>query len=69
VRIHVEDEGSGVSDEHATHILRPFYSTLTQGIGLGLNFVQRICELVGGHLEWQNRSERGCCFTIVLREV
>lgn len=69
VHIHIGDEGPGVSEEHAPHILRPFYSTLTQGTGLGLNVVQRICTLVGGSLEWENRTETGCRFTIVLKEV
>lgn len=69
VRIHVEDDGPGVAEKHSPHIMKPFYSTQTQGTGLGLNMVQRICEMVGGRMEWANRSPKGCSFTIVLREV
>ncbi len=67
-RITVADEGPGVSEEHASRILKPFFSSLTQGIGLGLNLAQRVCLLAGGRLEWKNLPQGGCCFGLVLRE-
>jgi signal transduction histidine kinase len=68
VFLRVDDEGSGVADEHAERIFRPFFSTSTQGNGLGLNVVQRICRLAGGSLGWENRDGGGCRFTMTLRE-
>lgn len=69
VQIHVDDQGCGVPEEHASRILRPFFSTSTNGSGLGLNVVQRICLVAGGRLEWQNRPQGGCRFTMLLPEV
>ncbi len=69
IHIHVDDEGCGVSEEDASRILRPFFSSSTQGTGLGLNTVQRICLLAGGRLEWRNRRHGGCRFTMILAEV
>ena len=69
VAFHVDDEGAGVRPEHADRILRPFFSTSTQGTGLGLNIAEKICRLAGGRLEWRNLAGRGCRFTLALRGV
>ncbi len=66
VRIHVEDSGAGVPPEHAERIMRPFYSTSTQGTGLGLNIAQKVALLAGGETEWCNLEAGGCRFTLVL---
>ena len=62
----MQDAGPGVPRESAERILRPFYSTSTTGVGLGLNRVHRICRMAGGHLEWCNVASGGCRFTMVL---
>jgi two-component system, NtrC family, sensor histidine kinase PilS len=66
VAIHVDDEGPGVPAEYTERILRPFFSTSTQGTGLGLNIVEKVCRLAGGRLEWRNLAGRGCRFSLVL---
>jgi len=68
VFVRVDDDGPGVADEHAERILRPFFSTSTQGNGLGLNVVQRICRLAGGSFGWENLDAGGCRFTMTLQE-
>jgi len=68
ILLHVDDEGSGVAADHAANILRPFFSTQTHGIGLGLNVVKRICDISGGNLEWLPRTGKGCRFTVTLKE-
>lgn len=68
VHVEVTDEGPGVPPELSDRILRPFFSTDTQGSGLGLNLVQRICRLAGGALIWANLEGGGCRFTLVLPE-
>jgi len=68
VGIHIDDEGPGIPPEHKDRILRPFFSTSTQGTGLGLNLVERTCRLAGGRLEWRNLAGRGCRFSVLLPE-
>ena len=67
VRIGVTDACGGIPSAAAQRIFNPFHSTSTRGTGLGLNIVQRICELGGGRLEWGNLDDgSGCRFTIVM---
>ena len=66
VSLHVDDQGAGVAKDVAPRILCPFFSSSTQGTGLGLNTVQRICRLAGGRLEWYNRNDVGCRFSMIL---
>jgi signal transduction histidine kinase len=66
VAIDFDDQGPGVAEGNREKILRPFFSTSTQGTGLGLNIVARTCQLAGGDLEWHNLEPRGARFTMVL---
>ncbi len=68
VRIDVDDHGPGVRTENTERILRPFFSTSVNGIGLGLNIVDRICCISGGKLDWQNLPEGGCRFSLSIPE-
>ncbi len=70
VRIDVTDSCGGIPPPVAERILNPFFSTSTRGTGLGLNIVQRICELGGGQLVWHNTVDgSGCRFSIVMPEI
>ncbi|MCP4897111.1 MAG: HAMP domain-containing histidine kinase [bacterium] len=66
VQIHVDDSGPGISYEVEQNMLRPFFSTSTQGTGLGLNIVARTAQLSGGSLRWQNLEGGGARFTITV---
>jgi len=66
VVITIKDCGPGVEESEKDKILRPFYSSSTQGTGLGLNIVARTCQLAGGGLEWRNRDQGGACFSLRL---
>lgn len=68
VVIDVDDSCGGILASHQEKMKRPFYSSSTQGTGLGLNIVARICRLCGGTLDWKNREPRGCRFTMTLPE-
>jgi len=70
VRIDIVDACGGIPEATADRILHPFFSTSTTGTGLGVNIVQRICELGGGRLEWANTADgAGCRFSILMPEV
>jgi len=70
VQIDISDGCGGILDSVRDRMFNPFYSTSTRGTGLGLNIVQRICELGGGYLKWKNSADgSGCCFSIFMPEV
>lgn len=66
IAFHVDDEGPGVAPEHADKVLLPFFSTQPGGRGLGLTVALRACRLAGARLEWRNRDEGGCRFSILV---
>jgi signal transduction histidine kinase len=48
VELTVEDSGPGFDDETRAHLFEPFFSTKTQGSGLGLALVKKVAEDLGG---------------------
>jgi signal transduction histidine kinase len=48
VRIAVRDNGPGLTAEQRRRIFEPFYTTKTQGTGLGMAIVKRLVEAHGG---------------------
>jgi len=81
VRLHVEngnfiaqvsDTGPGISGPQLTQLYDLFTTGDTrtnrrhEGIGMGLTFAKRVAEYFSGRLEFQNRDEGGCVFTLTL---
>lgn len=66
VIIQIADEGSGISDNQLSELLQPFYTTKTEGTGLGLVITQRIIEMHSGILSVSSTSKEGTIFTISL---
>lgn len=61
----VEDEGTGIPEEHLPSIFRPFFTTKgRQGTGLGLSMAQGVISRAGGTITAANRPERGAIFTL-----
>lgn len=69
VAISVEDTGPGIPEEYREKVFRPFFSTSTQGTGLGLNIVAKTCEIVGGSVTFENLEPHGACFTLAIPRV
>jgi C4-dicarboxylate-specific signal transduction histidine kinase len=71
VRISVIDQGPGVDAAIAEHLFEPFYSTKSDGMGMGLNICRSIIESHRGRLWAENNVESdgiviGCTFNISL---
>jgi len=48
--IQITDTGLGIAKGHLHRVDEPFFTTKTQGMGIGLTHAKRVVELHGGHL-------------------
>lgn len=67
VVLRVEDDGPGISDEHAGQLFHPFFTTKEAGTGLGLSVVKRIVEQHGGEISVGPSPEGGTIARVILR--
>jgi PAS domain S-box-containing protein len=66
VRIVVSDNGPGISKEVQSRLFKPFVSTKSSGLGLGLSICSTIAEVHGGDIVLQNNSDGGASATLTL---
>src|ERR1700678_1265009 len=66
VRVEVKDNGVGIEKEKLASIFQPFYTTKTNGMGLGLSISRSIIENHGGQLVAKPNHGPGTtfCFTL-----
>lgn len=63
----VVDSGKGLSAEMQTHLFEPYFSTKTNGIGLGLAICQNLARAMDGEIKLRNREgARGAEATVTL---
>ena len=62
----VEDEGQGIAPENISKLFTPFFTTKTEGFGLGLSITRKIAEALGGQVAGMNRPEGGARFLMIL---
>ena len=70
VEIAVRDSGPGIPDSMADQVFRPFFTTKSDGMGMGLTLSRTIIEAHGGRL-WTDRMtpQGGAVFRFTLRRV
>jgi PAS domain S-box-containing protein len=66
VLISVRDYGVGISGEMLDRLFDPFFSTKTEGLGMGLAIVRSIVESHGGTITAENADGGGTRFEFVL---
>ncbi len=66
VRIVISDTGRGIAPEELENIFVPFFTTKTQGTGLGLPICRQLLEQHGGTIHVESRVGSGSTFTIEL---
>lgn len=64
--ISIRDNGCGMDRNTRAHIFDPFFSTKTDGTGLGLAVVKAVVESHQGRIAVYSRPGRGCRFRIFL---
>jgi signal transduction histidine kinase len=62
IQVAVQDCGSGLDEDMLARIFEPFYSTKSEGMGMGLSLCQSILEIHGGRLWAANNLDRGATF-------
>jgi signal transduction histidine kinase len=66
VRIAVRDSGSGIDEVDLDHIFQAFYTTKTDGLGMGLAIALSIVEAHGGRLGARNNPDGGATLAFTL---
>lgn len=62
----IEDSGIGFDKSDTERLFHPFYSTKSNGIGMGLAICRSIMERFGGHIAALPRQPRGATFRMIL---
>ncbi len=63
---HVMDNGPGLDVQIAPHLFKPFQTTRTHCLGLGLAMSKALCELHHGQLTVETQRTGGCIATLFL---
>jgi signal transduction histidine kinase len=66
ILVTVEDSGSGLEPKSKDRIFEPFFSTKSDGMGMGLMFCQAVIEAHGGRLWATDNVPQGAVFQFVL---
>lgn len=66
VCLSVRDQGPGFSPENLKKIFTPFFTTKTEGFGLGLSITKKILEAHGGDVGAANQPGGGALFVMLL---
>lgn len=65
--VRVADDGCGMSPDFIRHqLFRPFHSTKTKGLGIGMFQCKKIVEAHGGSISVASETGVGTCFTVLL---
>ena len=67
IKIRIKDNGPGIPDSELLNLFTPFYTTKTNGTGLGLSYSKKVVEGMGGKISLTNRKDgTGAVLTISL---
>jgi two-component system, NtrC family, nitrogen regulation sensor histidine kinase NtrY len=62
--VSISDNGTGITDEQASKIFSPSFTTKSSGMGLGLAMVKSILTIIGGTVTFESKPEYGSIFYV-----
>lgn len=68
IYIEVEDNGCGISADHQENLFKPFYTTKSNGTGLGLVITRRVLNSMNGQIKIKSEEDVGTTVTISIPE-
>jgi len=66
IEVRVKDNGPGFDEDQRQQILTPFYTTKTDGMGMGLSITRSIIEAHEGTLYFNGKPKKGATFYFAL---
>ncbi len=66
VQLEIADTGAGMTADQVKNIFEPFYTTKSQGLGLGMPYAKRVVELHQGKVRVESQPGEGTCIHIEL---
>jgi two-component system sensor histidine kinase HydH len=69
VEVAVIDRGAGIDSKHLESIFNPFFTTKSEGVGLGLAIVSKIIDEHGGQIAVESAPGEGSVFRVYLPAV
>jgi signal transduction histidine kinase len=66
IRINVTDTGTGIQSDNVKKIFEPYYTTKSEGTGIGLAIVCKLVAEYGGCIDIQSAIGRGTTFSLYL---
>jgi two-component system, NtrC family, sensor histidine kinase HydH len=67
VTLSIEDSGPGMTTAQLARVGKPFFTTKTRGLGIGLALARRVIERFGGHIEIQSQAGSGTVVRLHLK--
>ena len=65
----VKDNGPGIASETINKIFNPFFTTRSDGTGLGLAVVESIVHAHGGTVSCESAPDQGSVFTLTMPHI
>jgi len=62
----ITDTGSGMTEEQARNVFEPFYTTKSQGLGLGMPYARKIIEQHHGEIKIESSQHQGTTIEVQL---
>lgn len=66
-QVAVSATGTGIEENAANRILKPFFNAKVKGVGLGLSISKRIVDAYKGYISFETDAANGATFTVTIR--